>query len=421
MYIKASWVMLVLLLLGGRGSSSRSSLNTPGFDREAQMQRRKQLIEVIELHEGWSRASYRAGEELSLYGNIREVEWKTLIELITKGKTASQRCTRYLDALASAGAPAVSDILNALPTAGSARSYLIVSLGRMGPAAKSAIPTLRQMLGDPKIDASTKATVRIALANLGDHSKENLAAILADLRNQDSRGGALWALLYIRPTEWVNEAIITELTTSFKTWVESKPSAVLWQTDIGGGATALGVLGERAASAADLLETAQKTAVEVQSWTALPYTLVLARVDPKRQEAALRRALRGDNPFQIWDLKGGHFWMLEYFHLLVDGRISECLVGLLGDPDPKVAMNAAFCLEMAGLASRVAAPQALKFLQGKAEEDRRAWAAYALRSIAEYRLLPKLEVALKREKSEKVRKELEGAITYIRNLPRGWR
>lgn len=405
---RLTWILLGLLAWLAAGQSPavaqpakpRGQAEVPTW----QLERNKQLIQVIERDEGNFRAAYRAAEELALYGNVPEAGWKLLIEQITQGRTASQRNARYLYALAAAGPKALPDILKALPSAGM-RAYLLISIGRMGPAGKSAIPTLRRMLADPGVDASTKATVRVALASLGDRSEENLAAILTDIRDQR----ALWPLLYISSCGWINEAMIREVTAAFRKGVENRPPE-LW-LGLGWDAGVLGTLGEKAASAAELLESAEKAAV------VLVDALALARVDPKRQEAALRRLLKRDSLFPVYWFGGKYFWYLEYLYILVDGRMSECLVGFLADPDPKVAKDAAFCLEMAGLAAREAAPLALKFVQGKADEDRRAWAAWALGSIAEYRLLPELEATMKREQSEKVRRELGETIRYIRDLP----
>ncbi len=219
-------------------------------------------------------------------------------------------------------------------------------------------------------------------------------------------------LPYIGPRGWVTERMVSELVKPLEAFVRSKPHSSAYES-AWLMALNLGALGERASSAADVLEAIQEKAVEIRHVTGIASTLALARIDPKRQERAFRRLLK--NPPQI-EPRGATFWVPEWFYLLLDARVSKCLAKFMEDPDLKVAERAAEYLGVGGSAARDALPQLFQVIQGMADDRRRTVAVQAIARIADYTQLPKLEAVLKEEKSAKVRKELENSIRFIKYL-----
>ncbi len=146
-------VLTVLLVDSGEFSLSQESSK---LQRDSLMQRRRQLVAALDRVD---HISYQAAAELAVLKNLERPDWEALIALISRKARAEEPVSvRYIGALSTAGAAAVPDMLAALqPIANSeartdlALSYaLLASLGRMGPAAKEAIPTLRRMVADPK-------------------------------------------------------------------------------------------------------------------------------------------------------------------------------------------------------------------------------------------------------------------------------
>ena len=92
-------------------------------------------------------------------------------------------------ALSQAGAPAVRQILRFLeksdPNSVGAR-LLLMSLGRMGPTARQAIPALRGLLKDSRTSRSRQADVRVVLANLRHRGTPYALRRLTSRRENDS-------------------------------------------------------------------------------------------------------------------------------------------------------------------------------------------------------------------------------------------
>src|SRR5207302_1209136 len=103
-------------------------------------------------------------------------------------------------------------------------------------------------------------------------------------------------------------------------------------------------------------------------------------------------------------------------YVLVDADIAKALGELVQDNNTEVSRAALDILWDGGLAARVAAPQVLDVVRGRAGDDLRVRAARVLARIADYALLPKIKDAAKTERSRKVRQALEETIKFIEDL-----
>src|SRR5262249_35088833 len=157
--------------------------------------------------------------------------------------------------------------------------------------------------------------------------EEQLRAILKDLEEEEPpvRGKELIpldlaakTLVLVRPRDWVDEALVRGL--GDKVWSHFPDPLV-----------ALGVLGERAAPVRKRLFEAHPENVRRVSGQWLCTALALARVEPKKRDAELRRFCK--NVDKIGDCKG--IWLLDASWsnalVLVEADAVKSLVKLVGD------------------------------------------------------------------------------------------
>ncbi len=376
--------------------------------------RREQLIRILQ----GKRPDYRAAQELALAAGRDAEARKAVLAAYVK---IARRPKGYqgpwweplpympfwlADGLAAAEDAVVPDLIGALQAEkpGSSPELcagLLATIGRIGPKAKMAIPFLRAKLADPQADPGYTATIRVVLANLGDRSPENLAAIVADLNRKEAREAVLQALIFAHGGEWVTESMVRG---TGRTLDGDDLSAIV----------ALGLLAERFPSARNLLKELRK-GHDLESCWGLALALASAR---------LRLDGQGDELLSFCadgisgDCHGA--WLVMTFgynvFALMNETVAKHLVKLVNDPDVTVCKGALWVLRSAGPAARETVPELLKFVQGKADETCRAYAALVLADIADYSHLAALEAALEREKSAPVRKQLTGTIRGIKKL-----
>jgi hypothetical protein len=251
------------------------------------------------------------------------------------------------------------------------------------------------------------------LANMGDDSKETVTAIARNLRNPQTSGVIISTVIMVRPRAWMNDEIISEIIKPFGSFTPAEDGKQTGRYfDLSQRAVVLGLLGERAASAAGKLETVQESAIADQRIEGVILTLALARVVPDRRGALLRRLLKSFRTL----VRGPAGVLVECPYLLIDEKLSEQLAQALEDPDRDVAEVARYVFWWAGLSARDAFPRVLKYVRDSADSNRRAKAAGVLGMISTFARLPELEAALKEEKSEAVRRQLQAAIEGVRSL-----
>jgi len=409
-------VSLLLFSLGGFIALPSPALAQPIKHRqEVREKRREQLLKF--LKEEKSRPS-RVMQELALMAASDALARKGLVSVLVEGEAKGARRSRFIenipfvvplclvDGLAAAGPAAVPDYLEALktPSAAQSRDLFIAfaaSLGQIRPGSERTIRFLREKLADRTLEPECKAGLRVVLANLGDRSRQNLAAILADLKSEKLHTATAQVMVLVRAREWVNEAMIQ----------------ALGESGTLDAAVAVGILGEKAGSLSKLMEERFDAAL-AGSGKAVTYGLVLASIDPKQRPAVLKRLCA--NQSRLGDCR--HMWFFatafsNAFELI--GPMGKDIVKLVEDRDPDVARAAMGLLSSAELSARDVAPDVIKFMRSKADDNRRADAAYTLHKIADFSHLALLEEALKQESSPKVRKNLGATIKMIRTFEGG--
>lgn len=352
---------------------------------------------LVALNSDSYKVRWRACRELLFVKKLQPAEWKALIDLVRRDRTGPPL---LIDALARAGEPAVPDyleILKAKETSEELFQAILMSLGRMGPKAKAAIPFLEMNLANPKLKAYWyEASLHVVLANIGYESQEHLDAIQKKLRNYRFREVAVGVLGVIRPGKWINKVAALDVDAL--------------------SVITLGRLGERAPhGAAAKLRKLFDGYIKRDDPYAILVGLALARVDPKNRDAALRAVCAN------WERLGPKFGdgiliFPNICYRIVDAESSRFLARTLEDSDKKVALGASVLLSFAGVSGREAVPLVLKFLESDADDEVQLWAAAALHEIADSTHLPALRAALKKQESETIRRELRRTINLISHV-----
>jgi hypothetical protein len=198
-------------------------------------------------------------EELSALGQLKPHTSNALMRLWTDPKSWSSSSLRIdggerlFDAMSASGPEVVPIIAARLRNAClyesdslDFREYVTV-LGRMGNRAKTAVQTVRDCL-DKTRNSEAKAFLRVALADLGDRSQENMERIQNDLLDEQSVAGAIAAIYATRATEWITHDMIQAII-KYASTVEQRDGL---EGAINVAAT-LGSLGERAQTSARLI------------------------------------------------------------------------------------------------------------------------------------------------------------------------
>lgn len=254
--------------------------------------------------------------------------------------------------------------------AGQWNEPLLLCLGRFGPAAKAAIPVLTNRIEDLRLELSTRAVLRVVLANVGWTSTSNLAQIEANLQAD--------------PTNEVNRATIRALAlVRAHDWVTEKMAARLMELTNLPGDTAFDVLAlacfaEKAPGVVAFIRQLERRARdELQHAQERPF-LMLARVrlEFPKDNSLLRDALEavgaaGDN----------HTDFLGYpilVSVLVEDDLTEKIAAELRDPNPHVQLGALKLLWAMGLRANRAVPSILDLAKNSPDENVRqhAWRAF---------------------------------------------
>jgi hypothetical protein len=316
-----------------------------------------------------------------------------------------------VDGFAAGGPPAIPDLLESLGTETARNSddffmLLAASVGRMGPRGAQALPVLHAELAVQKLRPARQAALRVVMANLGDHSEENLQAILAALGDETLRLPVVQALVIVRAREWVTAPMIRALNSRLN---ETSGTDLFT-------AVALGMLGEKGAMASRKLDELIESELEKGDGLAHVHTLILANITPREGKPVLRRLLGSTREIGGCMIGGAFFEAaIGNFNVLI-GPLIPTLVELLDDANPKVSERSLGLASFAGLSARDVVPEAIRLLRGTANEGYRADVASTLSFIANYSDLPTLDAVLKVETSAKVRKNLSATIRYIRNF-----
>ena len=299
--------------------------------------------------------------------------------------------------------------------------YLVLSVGRMGKEAQEAIPLLKKKLKTRGISSEMEASIRVALLNLGDTSRKNMDFIIRHMKERTEAGKiAVLVMTWTGAAEWVDDRIIKELCERLG-WGPGEYDEGVF------AALALGVMGERAKSAAGALVTLIANADSAKDdFHIITFNAALARIEPSKRKAALRSMLKCIGHQGPRALGGTAVAMYHVAMSLIDEESKAEIVALLDDPDIEVVYGAVGMLGMLGFRAREAVPRLMKLLSTSADVMFSKAIAGALAVMADESYVPELEKQLDRidrEASENVReplkwkdvrKDIKRAISVIR-------
>ena len=367
----------------------------PGRD----LTRKEQLIEALESPGKRRRAEERlirprAVQELGDFAAKDPAVRQALINHIVSGNVLWQLWRLDLcKSLSRAGAGAVGDILKASDQEGvslDARVQLLSVLGRIGPAAKEAIPVLRERLKAPEIPLRIQAAVRVVLADIGDASPDNLAAIRSGLAKAGKTADAfLRSMALGGGADWADAKTIAELIGK----VESKHHDGRSYSII-----VLGLLGEKGGpKAAASLKKAFDASIEARHSNYILLGCALARADHAGSRKHLQRVMKHlgtggmGGPERMWE------WLMVR-GILSDAAMAKDINALLKSSDLHVVKGAVSMAGALGLEARAAAPGLLEVLETHKDEDMRELAATGLGVVLPASQIEKLKAASSKER-----------------------
>jgi len=319
--------------------------------------------------------------------------------------------------LAAGGAKIVPAILEGLrgppPTIG-IPDPLMLSLGRMGPEAKEAVPELRRMLADENRDEEERILIRTVLAAIGGGDADNQAKLQQWLRTRSEQGQKVVSFLaLIGAQHWPDK----EACTLLLPWFDGKPSE-----ESANAALALASLGTNAAPAATEIQRRLNHVDEQWATLRILYGTALARIF-QPGSAAQKKAYR--DMLSYLGEAGNHTdWaaLSMVAHTLVESNLVAQTVNLLGDAEDSIAHGAVRMLAELGKPSSLAASKMITLLRkAKTKDFSREEAAYfsrdeiarALGFVLPATDIGQLEQVLAAEKDYEVRKGLENALCVV--------
>ena len=315
-------------------------------------------------------------------------------------------------------------VLNAYKSVGdvadSQLDCLLIVLARMAGRAKTAVPFLRQELQEPH-EPRSEGQIRVALANVGWDSQENIARIeeglmaVAERREEGGEPvapeakpvgqGALMMMAFSTPGKWVTQRIVALL------------SRCLEVDDVDDGTfavSALGHLSERARPVLAQLKSHLNAAASNpdRAAKAIACGFAIAEIDPSESAAAMRAVAKCAGSERV-DPHGLYAILLLETDQMPEELMRE-LVILVDDRDEIVATGAAIALSCAGARAHDAVPGLLRIVKSARSQKLRRNAAMALSCVATPADVRALEERAKAEESESIRDVLNEGIKALK-------
>jgi len=368
--------------------------------------RQEQLLQALD--QGVSPLQIRAAAELRHHVKGQPAVRQALVERLCR--ETEPLAADLAKSLAAAGAEAVPDILRAWDdqkVSDEGRLRLTWVLGRVGPPAKAAVPSLRRLLSAEGVSPEMCAAIRVTLANLGDTSRENLDGIGKAVSTGGPAGvAALLAIAFGGGAPWADDSLIALLVKrAQQPDGPEQTCAVL----------ALGRLGEKAGpEAAAVLSKALEAALKQEGgYSALVLACALARIDRSRAvrhlEGVLERAGAGPPD------EGGMAQMLWIRSALADEQLAHYLTAVLCSKQTQAGKGAVWaiagCLDPD---AQEAGERLLDILAHAKDEKLRLSAAQALGSVLPDSQLGRLEALRDKESSEDVKEAMSKSIFVVR-------
>jgi HEAT repeat protein len=364
----------------------------------------------------------RAAEELALLGQLPREAIPTLIDTV-RTLPADWQSKRHLDALRAGGQEVVDEIIPILASENTSPADFVkfaTLLAAMGPPGAKGMAVLKEKL--QVSDVRVMASARLALANLGERSPENLREIRRLARNLDAWDYIVLTLKELVLTEnWIPDDVLLPALSELRQYPARKKLArtspelskemARYRARGARFGSYLMVLfaGERKKDLA-ILRGIEEDCLKDGSSSALSYALVMARNDRKQGEEALRAALKG--PLNLDDKETLPF-LFEQCYRLVDAETSVFLAKMVKDEAGEVSQNVSLVLKQSGLSGRKAQPILLECLGKSGLAIQRGRAAFALGGVGEASVVPRLKELLTKEPSREVRDILTESIRAI--------
>jgi len=368
--------------------------------------RQEQLLQALD--QGVSPLQMRAAAEVSQHVKGQPAVRRALVERLCR--ETEPLAAELAKSLAAAGAEVVPDILPAWDdqkVSDQCRMRLMWALGRVGPPAKAAMPSLHRTLSTEGVSPEMCAAIRVTLANFGDTSRENLDAISKAVSTGGRAGAvALEAMAFGGGAGWADDTLIACLVRlAQKQDGPEQAYAVL----------VLGRLGEKAGpEAAAVLTKALEAALKDDgAGSALVLGCALARIDRSHALGHLERVLgrAGARPPD----EGAMVQMVWIRSALADAQLARDLIALSNSKQTQVAKGAmwtiAGCL---GPDALEAGQRAMDILAHDKDEGLRVIAAQALGSVLPDTQVDRLEALRGKEPSEDVKQAIAKSIFVIR-------
>ncbi len=284
--------------------------------------------------------------------------------------------------------------------------YIIAALGTK---ARCAIPFLTKKLEQYKEGSEKEGMIRVALANVGYESKENISTILADLKKHNERSdGEIKIMLFTGLQEWVNNDIISEFleriniaedvfdrndTNSFKYNIRKSEDAI-------DAAFILVSYNKKIDSLMPQLKELSRYSEKDVSNNTITITIMLKfaifKLDRGKNKAISDDFVRilGSRYF------GNHtdyYALVNYICPALEPNMCKKIGAYLDSNDPELQGGAIRLLGVFGLYMREYTPKVLKILKESSNEELRLIAVENLRLMGDSSCVPILEDILKNE------------------------
>jgi hypothetical protein len=367
---------------------------------------------------GSMQTAYRAAEEIALCGKVDPGTLKILVNLVRRGAGGdlAYQSSRFIDAFQGATGEDAAEIARYLTRVDldtNEKIRLVAVLARIGPKAKAEMPLLRQEL-NKDLHAHLAAAMRVALLSLGDDTRENIDALIADLKAPHC-GATFACLLTSRLTPRLPDRVFDELVKLYEEASEDDwRNADLKYQALSMLAAILAQADARAIGVSDQLDRVRRESLADGSPTCIMFSLALARIDKDRREKVIAELVENWAKVTHRADRGTVFSVSEMpFLLMTREMASQCARQLDRD---KGREGAVALLSASGTAARGVVPDLLEFISRSADTRKQRVAAEVVGFVCDLAQVPVVRRAADREKSEEVRQALESAVMSVVRL-----
>lgn len=380
------------------------------------VERRRVLIDFLKKKNSAPASSQRAIEELARFKGLNNTEIEVLLNAVYQNADSTRSQLAFAET-GQAGAALVVHRLNNCSI--DDRHSLIRLLGMFEGSAKDAIPTLRKLLADKTTDISTKAKIRITLAQIEGKAttEEQVKLILEDMGDKATAGHVFGSMMLLRNTDWATMDVVKEVSKHLESlWEETNGKSLGKADSLARISIVVGQFGPRAKGSIPILEKFFDVALSLDSAQSVIVAFAIARIDPEKGDRSLRKlfvkldAISATNPI------GAFASISEGTVYLQDEKTMKTFAELLADTDARIIDGASACLKSTGIAATSVFSDVLVHFKNAKGVALRVKLANVLASIASYEQVPILEKLLQSEIDADVRGELKSGVETVKSL-----